>query len=52
MIRRMDGRIASLEELREKGRLPRLACATPGCRNTVTRKGAICLPCALEDDAA
>jgi hypothetical protein len=51
MIRRMDGRIASLEELRAKGKLPRIPCDNPGCRNTVTKVGAICISCALDDAA-
>jgi hypothetical protein len=51
MIRKMDGRIATVEELREKGKLPRIPCDNPGCPNTVTKAGAICISCALDDAA-
>jgi hypothetical protein len=51
VIRRMDGRIATLEELRAKGKLQRIPCDSPGCPNTVTKVGAICISCALDDAA-
>jgi hypothetical protein len=52
VIRRLsDMRPAPLELLREKGKLPRIPCDNPGCPNTVTKAGAICISCALDDAA-
>jgi hypothetical protein len=52
MIRRLsDMRPAPLELLRKKGILPRIPCDNPGCDNTVTKLGAICISCALDDAA-
>jgi hypothetical protein len=52
VIRRMDGRIASMQELRDAGTLPPKLHPCTGCgENKVTRQGAFCLPCALDDAA-